>query len=299
MGEVRLANASHAFKILNSPAKVVPVDASWFMPDNPRNARDEFLNEDRIKSSVFFDLDAVSSPSKYPHMLPSSLMFCSAVGQLGITPSDTVLVYDRSGIFSAPRAAWTFTLNGHKNVYLLDHYPKFKAQFDVQKGRMNDSEPTAVEYKGIDQDQFFHNYREQVIEYEELHDLVLSNALAQEYYFFDARSSGRFAGQDPEPRSDISSGHIPGSLSMPFSHVLDENGHFKSREELVSLFKLDCGVDLTAFNKKIIVSCGTGITAVILRTAIKSVDKDIPVRVYDGSWTEWAHRAPDLIEKSI
>lgn len=300
MSEFRLVSASNALKILGSPAKVVPVDASWFMPNNPRNAKNEFLTNDRIKNSVFFDLDAICTPSKYPHMLPSSLVFKDAVGKLGVSPSDTILIYDRSGIFSGPRAAWTFTLNGHKNVYLLDHYEEFKKLFEVEQGPILKEKNQPVEYSGISQDQFFSNYRDQVIEFDELLDLLQNNALSENYHYFDARSTGRFTGEDPEPRSDISSGHVPGSRSLPFSRVLDENGHIKSRDQLIALFKLDFGLDLEApLDKRgIIVSCGTGVTAVILRTAIKSIDENIPVRVYDGSWTEWAQRAPaNYIEK--
>lgn len=300
MPEFRLVNASHAFKILSSPAKVVPVDASWFMPNNPRNAKNEFATVDRIKSSVFFDLDAITTPSKYPHMLPSSLVFKDAIGKLGISPTDTVLVYDRSGVFSGPRAAWTFTLNGHKNVYLLDHYEDFKKLFEVESGPSTSAEPVAVTYEGISQDEFFDNYREQVIEYDELLDLVQNNALTENYYMFDARSKGRFTGEDPEPRPEISSGHVPGARSLPFQRVLDSEGHMRSRDELVKLFKDEFGLDLEAplDKKAIIVSCGTGVSAVILRAAIKSIGENIPIRVYDGSWTEWAQRAPEYIEKS-
>lgn len=299
MPEVRLVNAANAFKILSSPARVVPVDATWFMPNNPRNAKNEFATVDRIKSSVFFDLDVVSKPSKYPHMLPSTLVFQTAVGNLGIRPTDTVLVYDRSGIFSGPRAAWTFTLNGHKNVYLLDHYELFKKEFEVETGAVA-NEPEPVKYDGIRQDAFFQRYREQVIEFEELLDLVENKTLAEKYYHFDARSAGRFTGSDPEPRSDLSSGHVPGSLSLPFQQVLDSEGHIKPRNELLALFKDEFGLDFEKPLQKegIIVSCGSGVTAVILRTAIKSIDESIPVRVYDGSWTEWAQRAPDCIEKN-
>lgn len=298
MSEVRLINAGHAFKILGSPARVVPVDASWFMPNNPRNAKNEYSNNDRIKLAVFFDLDVVSKPSRFPHMLPSQLVFQKAVGELGISASDTVLVYDRSGVFSGPRAAWTFSLNGHKNVYLLDHYESFKREFEVETGAVT-SVPEPVEYKGISQNDFFDNYRNQVIEFEELHDMVQNKTLTQDYYLFDARSHGRFTGKDPEPRPEISSGHVPGSQSLPFSKVLDSDGHMKSREELVALFKEEFGLDLEKplEKKAIIVSCGTGVSAVILRTAIKVVDEKIPVRVYDGSWTEWAQRAPDYIDK--
>lgn len=183
---------------------------------------------------------------------------------------------------------------------MLDHYVQFKKEFEVQKARTA-FQPEVVEYKGIDSKQFMKNYLNQVIEFDELVDLVENEGLKSDYILFDARSADRFYGRVPEPRPEISSGHVPGALSLPFKEVLDANGHYKSKEELLALFKDKFGLDLSApFDKKgIIVMCGTGVTAVILRLAIEKVADDIPIRVYDGSWTEWAQRAPDLIQKDV
>ncbi|GEQ69753.1 hypothetical protein JCM33374_g3427 [Metschnikowia sp. JCM 33374] len=303
--QVTIVSPSTAAKILAGPSRVVPVDATWHMPNSPQNAHDQFYNEDRLPGSVFFDLDHVCDrENKYPHMLPNQAVFNANIEARGISSSDSVLVYDRSGVFSGPRAAWTFSLFGHENVYLLDHYRQYKSEFDVDRrplpndGAVKLSSPGS--YDGIDSAKFASRYRAQVIDFEELADLVTTKTLTQKYHVFDARSKGRFTGEEPEPRKGLSSGHIPGALSLPFSKVLDINGHYKSREELISLFREDFGIDLDAPLEKegIIVSCGTGVTAVILQMAIHKVSTDIPVRVYDGSWTEWAQRAPHLIEKS-
>ncbi|KAK8443319.1 sulfurtransferase [Candidozyma auris] len=299
--KVKLLNTDYAWRLLQSPGpRVVPVDATWYMPNSSKNAKTEFAQEDRIKGSVFFDLDSVCCrTSKYPHMLPPHRLFDKEVGKLGIQSEDLVLVYDRQGIFSGPRAAWTFALYGHKNVYLLDHYLQFKEKHPVEKGPPSESPASEGDesgYKGIDNTEFTKNYRSQVIEFDELADLVVSRSL-DDYYLFDARSADRFHGKAPEPRKGLSSGHIPGALSLPFGKVLNENGQYKTREELIEVFKNDFGLDWNEplDRKGVIVMCGTGVTAVILRLAIEKINPDIPIRVYDGSWTEWAQRAPDLI----
>lgn len=297
---VRIVSPVEASKLLASPARVVPVDATWYMPNSPIAARYQFNREDRIPQSVFFDLDAVCCPvSKYPHMLPPHRLFNTSVGNLGISKCDSVLVYDRQGVFSSPRAAWTFALFGHDNVFLLDNYTDFKKDNDVETG-ISSFLPTPTEYEGIDSEHFLANYRSQVIEFEELVDLVENEGLKNDYILFDARSADRFSGKAPEPRPGLSSGHVPGALSLPFSEVLDSQGHFKSKEELHALFKDKFGMDFSApFDKKgVIVMCGTGVTAVILRLAIERV-ADVPIKVYDGSWTEWAQRAQHLIQKDI
>lgn len=298
--KVEVVSPITASKLLASPARVVPVDATWYMPNSPVAAKAQFNREDRISRSVFFDLDAVCCPvSKYPHMLPPHRLFDQSVATLGIGRSDSVLVYDRQGVFSGPRAAWTFALFGHENVFLLDHYAEFKKQFEVEQGP-NSFAPTPAEYKGIDSDQFLHNFREQVMEFDDLVDLVENEGLKSDYILFDARSADRFSGKAPEPRPGLSSGHIPGALSLPFTEVLDSQGHYKSNEELLGLFKDRFGLDFTQpFEKKgIIVMCGTGVTAVIVRLAIEKIS-NVPIKVYDGSWTEWAQRAPELIVKDV
>ena len=108
----------------------------------------------------------------------------------------------------------------------------------------------------------------------------------------DARPSGRFRGTAPEPRPDITSGHIPKSLNVPFIDCLGENRLMKSPEELRKLLKAN-GVDLS---KEMIASCGSGVSACIVALAAKVCnDKEVPV--YDGSWVEWATKEPDNIVK--
>ncbi|KAG2734345.1 hypothetical protein G9P44_002351 [Scheffersomyces stipitis] len=296
-----------------SASRVVPVDATWYMPNSGKNGLQEFLEQERIPNAGFFDLDAISLPgSKYPHMLPTYSIFNQAIQELGIRKNDTLVVYDKSGIFSSPRAAWTFALFGHPRVYLLDNYITYKqAEYQLDLKPVDTlSTPLVSEssepYQPISEAEFKTKYDEQVIEYEELLDLVQTNKLAQDYYAFDARPHDRYTGKVPEPRPGLSSGHVPSSLSLPFSKVINaDNKTYKSKEELLEIFKRDFDLDLSNSDflkgkKGIIVMCGSGVTAVVLRFAIQSViGLDVPIRVYDGSWTEWASRAPsELIVKT-
>lgn len=290
-------------------SRVVPVDATWHMPNVPKDAKSDFLNKERIKDAVYFDLDKVClQDSKYPHMLPSLDTFNKEIGKLGIKNTDKLVMYDTAGIFSSPRAAWQFALYGHPQVYFLDNYSEYKgAQYPIRTEKVDTLTPfEPTKYEGISQDKFEENYRQQVIDYEELLELVQSGELTKKYIFLDARPKPRFTGEAPEPRPGLSSGHVPGSLSLPFKSVLNENNTYKSKQELLDLFKSEYGLDLS--NKDFlngrqgfIVSCGSGVTAVILKLALESiVGLDVPVRVYDGSWSEWADRAPEeFIEKDV
>lgn len=296
----------------NTQSRVIPIDATWYMPNSPYNGKEQFLKEERIKSAAFFDLDSICAPgSPYPHMLPPYELFNKAMTDLGIRKDDTLVVYDKSGIFSSPRAAWNLSLHGHRKVYLLDNYKTYKkCEYPLDTKQVTSlstayPESDPVEYAPMSEDEVNANYRDQVIEYEELLKLVESGNLEKEYIVFDARSTDRFTGASPEPRPGLSSGHIPSSLSLPFSKVLNQDENtYKSKDELINLFKEEFGIDFAGQDptngKKIIVMCGTGVTAVILRLALESViETNIPIRVYDGSWTEWAQRSPsEYIVKS-
>src|SRR5689334_15850675 len=107
--------ASH----LDDPDLVI-VDGSFYLPAQNRNARAEYLDQ-HIPGAVFFDIDAVADHSTdLPHMLPGPTQFGEMVGALGISETDTVVVYDGLGLFSAPRVWWTFRILGAQNVFMLE-----------------------------------------------------------------------------------------------------------------------------------------------------------------------------------
>ncbi|KAI1454543.1 thiosulfate sulfurtransferase [Annulohypoxylon moriforme] len=266
--------------------RVIPLCAAWFLPNDERKGIEVF-REKRIPKARFFDLDKViDKRSPYPHMLPSPKTFAEAMSSLGIRKEDTVVVYDSKelGIFSAPRVGWTLKVFGHPKVHVLNN---FKIWVDegqpTESGELYSVEcnpypiPKADEIK--------------VASFEEVREVALDSNKegAEGVQIIDARPNGRFTGKDPEPREGLSSGHMPGSISIPFSAVLDpKTKAFLPKEQLQKLFK-EKGVDPS---KPIISTCGTGVTAVVIDTALEEAGYGTPEtrRVYDGSWTEWAQR---------
>ena len=258
---------------LDEPTLAV-IDASWHMPAENKDAREEFYQA-HIPGAVFFDLDQISDPgSELPHMLPSAEHFSEAISALGIQNNMDIVVYDTKGMFSAPRARWMFRAFGHNRVTVLDgglpawrkHQHPLNSNEAVTSTRpakkfLTKLNPSMVRSKSQ----------------------VLANLELSKEQLVDARSAGRFKGSDPEPRPGLPSGHIPNSLNLPFNQLIDpEIGLMLPPAQLQRQFK-STGIDLS---RPIVTSCGSGVTACIIALALEQLGKT-DVAVYDGSWAEW------------
>lgn len=122
----------------------------------------------------------------------------------------------------------------------------------------------------------------------------IQTALSQKStQILDARPAGRFSGKEPEPRTGISSGHMPLSISLPFPDLVDPTTKtLLPKDKLFALFQSK-KVDLS---QPIICSCGSGITAAVIYVALEQVGA-ASVSVYDGSWAEYASLPTSVIVK--
>ena len=253
-------------------ADVVPVDGSFYLPAQKRDAQAEFL-AGHIPGAVRFDLDAISDHANpLPHMLPGAEQFARDVGALGIAETDTIVVYDGAGMFSSPRVWWTFRLFGAQNVFVLEGgMPKWKAEGrPLETGAAKRAprtfragKPPAIVATLADVQAALKNKSAQVV---------------------DSRPGERFRGEAPEPRPGVRAGHIPGSLSVPSSTFI-ENGRLLPPDKIKAALEAG-GVDL---DKPVISSCGSGVAAAALWLALDAIGKP-PLSLYDGSWSEWGTR---------
>jgi thiosulfate/3-mercaptopyruvate sulfurtransferase len=246
---------------------LVAVDTSWHMPASGRSGRDEYLAA-HIPGARFFDIDELSDrQNPAPHMLPDAEEFATAMERLGIGRDDRILVYDNSPIHTAARGWFMLRHFGAEQVAILDGglqkwlaeerpveggepRPR-EARFDAQANRGDIA--TKPDLLGG------------------MHELVL-----------DARGRARFEGGEADPRPGVAAGHIPGARNLPFSTLYDEDGRFKSPEEIERLFA-EAGVEPT---QPFVASCGSGVTANSLIFAAHVLGND-DTRLYDGSWSEW------------
>ena len=246
------------------------LDASWYLPDSERDPFAEYQRA-HIPGARFFDLDDVSDHrSDLPHMVPPVEKFMSRMRAIGVGDGHQIVVYDGSGLFSAPRVWWLFKLMGQMDIAVLDGgFPKWQAE-----GHPVEDLPPILRDRHM-------MVRRQNHMVKDVTQVSAASKLG-ESEIVDARSPGRFYGTDPEPRPGLRAGHIPGSKNVFYKDLLKADDTMKSPDEMRQVF-VEAGVDL---GKPVITSCGSGVTAAILSLGLTRMGKT-DHSLYDGSWTEW------------
>ncbi|EJT97953.1 Rhodanese-like protein [Dacryopinax primogenitus] len=277
----------------------VPVDASWFMHAAIRRPKEEFEVK-RLPNARFFDLDKVASqhPLGLPHMMPDNHTFADALESLGIDRGTTVVLYDTHGVFSSPRALFTFKAFGHPGALVLNGgLPAWEEQ-----GLPVETEPPSApwksSYKPVPQldASVIRSYEQMVDNSQYERDSKASELV------LDARAHPRYTGETPEPR-DIPSGHIPNSFSLPFSTLLEQHDKGdRSYTTMLSPEKLEQAIRdvlgpsadaVLAGQRPIVTTCGSGMTAAIIWLALQELGID--ASVYDESWMGYAARKSSKI----
>lgn len=230
-----------------------------------------------IAGARIFDIDEIADHSNpLPHMLPSADQFAAQIGDMGIGNDDFVVVYDQYNIsMAAARAWWMFRVFGHDNVAVLNGgLPWWESTGHAVTELIPPSSTAPKKFRP--------NFRSHLVADTKR---VSESVEDKNCTIIDARSAERFYGRAHEPRPGMASGHIPGSLNLPYAALIDPaTGRLKDDESLKRL--------LPSMKQNIIASCGSGVTACIIALSIFRILKQ-DVFVYDGSWAEWGLVSPD------
>lgn len=285
-----LINAAQLDKFRKSQKNVTILDASWFLPSDNRNAKEEFLQR-HISGARFLDLDKFAEKDNNIHnmLIRDEALIAEKIGALGITEEHKVIIYDNSPLHSSCRALWMFKVFGHNpsQLYILDGgydaWEKYGGKAETGESRSINAKNYPVQFQAhcirtlVEMKMNLHHPREQVV---------------------DMRHPVRYAG-GPEQRSDMRSGHIPGGFSFPYMTMFELDGRFKSHDKICKQLT-GIGVDLT---QPIVTMCGSGITAAILNFVLDLHGCENNF-LYDGSWAEWGSEQlyqgeADLSERPI
>lgn len=237
------------------------------------------FNKMRIGNAAPFDIDAIADrTTPLPHMLPSADDFAATVGAMGIGNDDMVVVYDRSGmVMAAARAWWMFRCFGHKSVVVLDG--GLPAWLAAGYPGTTTSAPAAIPVR----------YRAQINpELVRDRQQVMDGLSRDDTLIVDARPQERFSGLAAEPRPGMRSGHIPGSLNIPYPELIDP-AIGTLRRNHPQVLALAAKVEIP----RIITTCGSGVTACLLALALYEAGRR-DAAVYDGSWAEWGSESAHM-----
>ncbi len=201
--------------------------------------------------------------------------FEKLLSEKGISNDDLVILYGGNNNWFAAYAYWYFKLYGHDKVKLLDGGRK-KWELDGRELNSDEVKRDTTEYQAQDQDLSLRAFRDEVVQ-----SIGSKN-------FVDVRSPDEFSGKLlapahlPQEQSQVP-GHIPGALNVPWAKVANEDGTFKTEEEIKELYK-DEGIDE---GKGTIAYCRIGERSSIAWFALHELLGYEDVKNYDGSWTEY------------
>ena len=235
------------------------------------------LSEEQLPDAQFFDIKKAFSDAsgEFPNTIPSEAQFQTKARELGVHNDSAIIVYDDKGIYSSARVWWLFEVFGYTNVAILNGgLPEWQKQDFKTEPKHDNTKPL-----GNFEAHFNPDY---VVYFDDLETLSKD----QNTLILDARASGRFNCEVPEPRAGLRSGTIPNSKNLPFANCL-EYGKLKDKSELQNIFN----TLIPSTNTKIVFTCGSGITACVLDIAA-TIAGYTNTRVYDGSWTEYGSLTP-------
>ena len=248
------------------------LDASYTstLPGSPTRDPRAAFEAGHIPGARFLDLDTlVDADDPLPSMLPRPERFAQRMRALGVTADSQVILYDGGPHHTACRAWWVLRMFGVAASLLDGDIAKWQ-----REGRPLETGPgsaaTESDFRPGEAKSAVRTLAE-----------MRANLDSHAEQVADARSAARFTGEEADPRPGCGSGHIPGSVNIPYGRFFAADGTWKSPPAIAALFE-GAGIDVF---KPLVATCGSGITAAVIAFAAHLVGGQ--AALYDGSWSEW------------
>jgi thiosulfate/3-mercaptopyruvate sulfurtransferase len=217
----------------------------------------------------------------------SKEQFEALLSERGIANDDTVVLYGGNNNWFASYAYWYFKIYGHENVKLLDGGRK-KWELDSRELVADKPNRPATSYQAKDANNDIRAFRDEVVAAIGVKNLI------------DVRSPDEFSGKLLAPahlpqEQSQRAGHVASAVNIPWSKAANEDGTFRSDDELAELYKSE-GVD---FGKDTIAYCRIGERSAHTWFVFHELLDQPNVKNYDGSWTEYGSLVGVPIEKGV
>jgi thiosulfate/3-mercaptopyruvate sulfurtransferase len=270
------------YKLLVSPPELAKHldDPGWIIFDcrfllSQPDEKETFYLKAHIPGAVYAHLDRDLSAPIIPgvtgrHPLPAPSEAARSFGQMGIAPGMQVVAYDdQGGSLAAVRLWWMLRWLGHDTVAVLD---------GGWQAWLNDDLPVRAGRETRPVQTFIARPRGGVVV---TSDEVEELRRSPDHRVIDVRAAERYRGE-VEPIDPVA-GHIPGAINAPYTNNLNDEGQFRTPQELKDYYT---GLLGETPAERAVFYCGSGVTSIHSLLALEIAGMG-EARLYAGSWSEW------------